>query len=85
MKSQTKNILIYYIGYVKIKKDLKISSVNPLWLIFKEMNGYFDEINGNQYLTLVPTNESKDKTKKYEEQWIKIRDLISPETKKSDN
>ena len=30
MKSQTKNILIYYIGYVKIKKDLKISSVNPL-------------------------------------------------------
>ena len=49
------------------------------------MNGYFDEINGNQYLTLVPTNESKDKTKKYEEQCIKIRDLISPETKKSDN
>ena len=49
------------------------------------MNGYFDEINGNQYLTLVPTNESKDKTKKHEEQWIKIRDLISPETKKSDN
>ena len=85
MKSQTKNILIYYIGYVKIKKDLKISSVNPLQLIFKEMNGYFDEINGNQYLTLVPTNESKDKTKKYEEQWIKIRDLISPVTKKSDD
>ena len=27
------------------------------------MNGYFDEINGNQYLTLVPTNESKYKTK----------------------
>ena len=25
-----KNILIYYIGYVTIKKDLKIYSVNPL-------------------------------------------------------
>ena len=85
MKSHTKNILIYYIGYVKIKKDIKISSVNPLYLIFKEMTGYFDEINGNQYLTLVPINESKDKTKKYEERWIKIRDLISPVTKKSDD
>ena len=85
MKSHTKNILIYYIGYVKIKKDIKISSVNPLYLIFKEMTGYFDEINGNQYLTLVPINESKDKTKKSEEWWIKIRDLISPVTKKSDD
>ena len=85
MKSHTKNILIYYIGYVKIKKDIKISSVNRLYLIFKEMTGYFDEINGNQYLTLVPINESKDKTKKYEERWIKIRDLISPVTKKSDD
>ena len=27
-------ILIYYIGYVTIKKDLKIYSVNPLYLIF---------------------------------------------------
>ena len=25
-----KNILIYYIGYVTIKKDVKIYSVNPL-------------------------------------------------------
>ena len=27
-----KNILIYYNGYVTIKKDLKICSVNPLYL-----------------------------------------------------
>ena len=25
-----KNVLIFYIGYVTIKKDLKIDSVNPL-------------------------------------------------------
>ena len=29
------------------------------------MNGYFEEINRNKYLTLVPTNESKEKIKKY--------------------
>ena len=61
-----KNILIYYIGHVTIKKDLKIYSVNHLYLIFSKANGYFEEINGNKYLTLVPTNESKGKIKKYE-------------------
>ena len=35
------------------------------------MNGYFEEINGNKYLTLVPNNENKQKkdnkqTKKHE-------------------
>ena len=28
---------------------------------FRYVNGYFEEINGNKYLTLVPTNESKEK------------------------
>ena len=31
------------------------------------MNGYFEEVNRNKYLMLVPTNESKEKIKKYEE------------------
>ena len=48
------------------------------------MNGYFEEINGNEYLTLVPANESKEKIKKYEELWSKIRDLIGSITKISD-
>ena len=26
-----------------------------------KVNGYFEEINKNKYLTLVPTNESKEK------------------------
>ena len=61
-----RNILIYYIGYVTKLKDskyLKISSVNPLYLIFSRVNGYSEEINGNKYLTLVHTNESKKNKK----------------------
>ena len=50
-----------------IKKDLKIYSVNPLYLIFEKVNGYFEDINGNKYLTLVPRNENKEKLKKYRE------------------
>ena len=34
-----KNILIYYIGYVKFKKYLKIYSLNPLYLTFDKVNG----------------------------------------------
>ena len=50
-----------------IKEYVKIYRVNPFYLIFKYVNGYFEEINGNKYLTLVPTNENKVKIKKYEE------------------
>ena len=68
-----KNILIYYIIYVTSKdwKYVKINSVNPLYLFFSKMNGHFEEINKNKYLPLVPTNESKEIIKKYEELWIK--------------
>ena len=61
MKRPSKNILIYYIGYVTIRdsKCVKINSVNSLYLIFSKVNGYFQEVNKNKYLTLVPTNESK--------------------------
>ena len=60
-----KNILIYYIGYVTIKdsKYVEINSVNPIYLIFNQVNGYFDEINGNKYLTLVSTSENKENKK----------------------
>ena len=35
--------------------------LNPLSLIFNKVNGYFEEINENKYLTLVPTDETKEK------------------------
>ena len=38
------------------------------------------EVNGNRYLTLVLTNKSKEKIKKYEIMWIKTRDLIRSKT-----
>ena len=77
--------LIYYIGYVTIKNDLKIYSVNSLYLIFNKVNGYFQEINGNKYSALVPTNGSKVKIKKHGELWSKIRDLIRSMTENPDD
>ena len=82
-----KNILIYYIGYVMIKdlKYIKLNTINPLYLIINKVNEYFEKINGNKYLMLVPTNESKEKIKKYEELWSKIKDLLRTYTKNSDD
>ena len=48
------------------------------------MNGYFKEINGSKYLTLVPTDESKEKIKKSGELWNEIRVLIRSISKNSD-
>ena len=67
--------------HVTITKALKSYSVNHLYLIYGDVDGYFEEINEKKYLTLVPTNESKEKIKKYEKLWIKIRDLIRSITK----
>ena len=67
------------------QKNVKSYSVNLLYLIFRCVNGYFEEINGTEYLTLVPTNESKEKIKKNEELFIKIRDLIRSINKNSDD
>ena len=48
---------------IKDLKFIKINSANPLYLIINRVTGYFEEINENKYLMLVPifnANESKD-------------------------
>ena len=64
---------------------MKIDSVNPLYLTFNKVNGYLKEINENKYLTLVASNESKEKIKIYEELWSNIRGLIRSITRNSDD
>ena len=54
-KKPYKDIDIYYIGYITIKKfsDCEyIHSVNPLYLIFHSVTGHFKEKNGEKYLIL---------------------------------
>ena len=66
---------------IKDLKYVKVYSVNLLYLIFHKVNGYFEEINENKYLTLVTTDEPKEKIKKHKELWSKIRYLIRLITK----
>ena len=81
------NILIYHMGYVLVKdlSYLKTNFVNLLYLIAHKVNGYIGKSNLNKYLTLFPTDESKDTLKKYNAQWDKIRYLIRSITNNWDN
>ena len=83
MKSDTNIFLFTTIRYLAIKnsKCVKMYSGNPLSLTFSKVNGYFEEINQNKHLRLVPTNESKAKNKKYQEVWIETSYLIRSITK----
>ena len=57
-----KNIGIYDIGYITIKSisDYEnINSVNPLYLIIGNVNGYIEENKGNKYLTFTSNDQNK--------------------------
>ena len=69
-KKNYKEIGIYYIGYVTVKKIANcnnINSINPLYLMIDEMIGYFEEENENKYLVLDDVDKNKEVSKKYEE------------------
>ena len=55
---------------------LKRNSVNPLYLIISEVDGYFEENNGNKYLILDSTDKNKEVLIKYTKPWDGIESFI---------
>ena len=65
-KKDYKEIDIYYIGYVTVKKIANcnnINSVNPLYLMIDKMIGHFEEKSGNKYLAVDDVNGNKKVSK----------------------
>ena len=78
-KKSFKDIGIYNIGYITIKKidDCEnIYSVNPLYLRITHANGYIEEINENKYLIFDSIDENKELLKKYNDVFNGIRNKI---------
>ena len=78
-KKDYKDIDIYYIGYVTVKRVANcsnINSVNPLYLMINEMIGHFEEKSGNKYLVSDDVDVNKEVSKKYEEVWEGIKKEI---------
>ena len=74
-KKSYKDIDIYYIGYITIKKidDCEnINCVNHLYLLIDHASGYIEEKVVNKYLVFDSTDENKELLKK----WNGIRDKI---------
>ena len=78
-KKSYKNIGIYNIGYITIKKvdDYEnISNVNPLYLIIAHANGYIEQKGVNKYLIFDSSDENKELLKKYNDVWNGIKNKI---------
>ena len=78
-KKSYKDIGIYNIGYITIKKigDCKnIYSVNPLYLCITHASGYIKEKGVNKYLSFDSVDENKELLKNYNAVFDRIRDKI---------
>ena len=79
-KKSLMDISIYYIEYITkgiyIAKGISdyenITSVNPLYLITDDVDGYIEENDKNKYLSFAPTDNNKEVLKKY----IKLLDEV---------
>ena len=74
-KKSYKNIDIYYIRYITMTDFdyVKINSVNSLYLIVGEGDGYIEEKNGNKYLNFASTDKNTEVLKKYTKLWDEIK------------
>ena len=75
-KTSFKNIAIYYTGYITKKVKYKINSVNPLYLLVHEIDGFIEEVEGSKYLNITLTDRNSEFLNKYAEIWIGIKDQI---------
>ena len=75
-KKSLEDITVYYISYVTKKPEYNINSVNPLYLLIAELDGYIAEKEGKKYLNISLTDSNSVVLKKYAEVWSGIRDQI---------
>ena len=75
-KKSSTDISIYYTGYVTKNPEYNINSVNPLYLLIDELDGFLEEKGGRKYLNISLTYNNNDVLIKYAEVWSGIKDQI---------
>ena len=55
---------------------VNIDRVNPLYLIFNNVDGYIEESNEDKYLVFASTAKNKEVLEKYTELWDEIKNQI---------
>ena len=70
------DISIYYIKYITTKgisEYENITSVNPLYLIINDVDGYIEENDKNKYLSFTFTKNNKEVLKKDIKLWDEVK------------
>ena len=75
-KKSSMDVSIYYIGYFTKKPEYNINSVNPLYLLIDELDGFIEEKEDSKYLNISLTYNNNDVLVKCVEVWRGIKDQI---------
>ena len=75
---------IYYIGYVVNKPQYDINSVNPLYLIIRNLVGRIEKIQGSSDRYLVVDENNKKLINVFDKLWKFIKDEINRLIKRND-
>ena len=75
-KKLSMDIGIYYIGCVTKKFEYNINSVNLLYLLIGELDGFVEEKEGSKYLNISLTDSNSKVLKNYADVWSGIKDQI---------
>ena len=59
-KKSFNNVSMYYIEYVAKKPEYSINSVNPLYLLIAELDGYIEEKERSKYLNIAFTDSNNE-------------------------
>ena len=72
-KKSFENIAIYYVGYITKKDEYKINTMNPVYLLTGEIDGFIEEKEGNKYLNVAFTDSNSELLKKYAEIRVELK------------
>ena len=78
-KKKYKDLDIYNIGYVKIKKIgdcCDVNCVNPLYLRIDNASGYIEEMSEDKYMLFAVTDKNKELLKRYDDVFNGLTDKI---------
>ena len=71
MKFTSTDSFVYEIEYFK-----NLEGVNSLYVIFNDVDAYFEYIDENRYLSFALTDKNREALENYKELWSEIKDEI---------
>ena len=67
---------MYYIGYVRKKPEYNINSVNPLYLLIDEIDGFIEEKEGDKYLNIPLTDSNNEVLKNMQKFGVELKTAL---------